>query len=115
MLSEKVIALLAALPYRADADWSVNILPFGSIYWNDEMPAIAELVDTPEQMLIVHAMFGMRLKIWDGETLDPQARQLWDGVRGQVPNWALFQRLSLSDEQKLARAEAEKQVEQAFE
>ena len=115
MLSEKAFARLAELPYRADADWGVNVLPFGSIYWKDEMPAIAELVDTLEDMLIIHAMFGIRLKIWDGKMLDSQEQQLWDAVRGQVPNWALFQRLSLSDDQRLAREEAERQVEQEFE
>jgi hypothetical protein len=63
MLSEKAVALLAALAYRADADWEVNLLPFGSIYWNDEMPAIRDLFDRPDDMLIIHAMFGIRLKL----------------------------------------------------
>jgi hypothetical protein len=63
----------------------------------------------------IHAMFGLRLKIWDGETLSPQDQELWDAVRRQVPHWALFKRLSLTDEQRLAREKAERQVEQAFE
>jgi len=43
MLTEKAVAVLTALVYRPDADWEVNILPFGSIFWNDEMPAIGDL------------------------------------------------------------------------
>jgi hypothetical protein len=79
------------------------------------MPAIADLFDRPEDMAIVHAMFGMRLKSWDGEELNAQDQELWDAVNRRVPHWALFRRLSLTNEQRLAREEAEQQVEQAFE
>ena len=115
MLSEKAVAGLTALEYQPDADWEVNFLPFGSIYWNDEMPALGDLLDRPDDMLIIHAMFGMRQKLWDGEALNAQDQQLWDAVKRQVPQWALFKRLKLSDEQGLARAKAERLVEQEFE
>lgn len=115
MLSEKIVAVLAALPYQPNAEWAVNVLPFGSIFWKDEMPALGDLFDRPDDMAVIHAMFGMRLKIWDGVTLDAQDRQLWDAVRRQVPQWALFQRLRLTDEQTVARGEAERQAQQAFE
>ena len=114
-LSEKLLALLRALAYWPDSEWEVNILPFGSVYWSDEMPPLADLVDRPEDTLIIHSMFGMRLKIWDGEALDPQDQRLWDAVQSEVPNRPLFKRLKLSEEQKLARQEAEQQVERAFE
>jgi hypothetical protein len=115
MLSEKIVAVLAALPYQSDAEWEVNILPFGSIFWKDEMPALVDLFDRPDDMASIFAMFGMRLKIWDGVTLDAQEQQLWDAVQRQVPQWALFERLRLTDEQRLAREKAERQVEQEFE
>jgi hypothetical protein len=47
--------------------------------------------------------------------LNTQDQQLWDAVKRQVPHWALFKRLNLSDEQRLARKKAERQVEQEFE
>jgi hypothetical protein len=115
MLSEKAVALLAALPYRPDAEWGVNLLPFGSVYWKDEMPSLQLLSDTPKDMLIIHEMFGIRLKLWDGEVLSAPDQRLWDAVRSQVPQWALFHRLNLNDEQKQARKEAERQVELEFE
>jgi hypothetical protein len=115
MLSEKAAALLAALPYRPEAEWKVNILPFGSIYWTDEMPSLRDLFDKQDDMLIIHAMFGVRLKLWDGEVLNAQDQRLWDAVKSQVPHWALFRRLNLNDEQKQARKEAERQVEREFE
>ena len=114
MLSEKAIVLLTALSYRGDAKWEVNILPFGSIYWTDEMPSF-DLLDKPDDMFIIHAMFGIRLKLWDGEVLSAQDQQLWDAVKGQVPQWALFRRISLNNEQQQAREEAERQVEREFE
>lgn len=114
MVSERMVAVLSALRYHPDAEWAVNILPFGSIYWKDEMPALADLFNEHD-MLIVMKMFGIRLRLWDGEVLDAQERQLWDSVKDQVPDWALFKRLSLSEEQKTARQEAERQVEHEFE
>ena len=114
MLSEKAAATIAALQYRPDAEWQVNILPFGSIYWVDEMPLVAEVFDKPGDMLVINSMFGFRIKLWDGEVLDVQEQQRWDAVKAQVPDWALFKRLTLSEQQKLARQEAERQLEQEF-
>jgi hypothetical protein len=115
MFSERMVRVLSALPFRPDAEWEVNILPFGSIYWKDEMPAIGDVFDKVDDMVIIFKMFGIRLKLWDGEVLNIQERQLWDAIKHQVPHWALFKRLSLSDEQKIAREKAERQVEQEFE
>jgi hypothetical protein len=47
--------------------------------------------------------------------LNVQDRQLWDALQRQVPDWTLFKRLILSDEQRAAREKAERQVGQAFE
>jgi len=110
-----MVAVLSALPFRPDAEWEVNILPFGSIYWMDEMPAIGDLFDKADDMVIIFKMFGIRIKLWDGMVLNIQDRQLWDAIRHQVPDWALFKRLSLSQEQQAARERAERQVEQEFE
>jgi hypothetical protein len=103
ILSEEAIALLAALPYQPDAEWNVNILPFGTFYWTDEMPSLRDLFNKQDDMLIINAMFGIRLKLWNGEILNAEDQRLWDAVKGQVPHWALFRRLNLDDEQKQAR------------
>ena len=66
-------------------------------------------------MLVMFKIFGMRIQLWDGKQLDSEEQQLWDTVRHQVPNWPLFQRLNLSETQRVARREAERQVEQEFE
>lgn len=115
MLSERAVELLAALTYRPDAEWAVNILPFGSVYWDDEMPAMQDMFDRPDDMFVIMSMFGLRIRMWDGEQLGDKDREMWNAVQKQVPIWAFFQRLTLSDEQSQAREKAERQVEQEFE
>jgi hypothetical protein len=114
MLSERMVAVLSALPYWPNAEWAVNILPFGSVYWKDEMPEMHEMLDI-QDMTTVLRMFGIRLQLWDNEVLNAEDRQLWDAAKRQVPGWALFKRLSLSDEQRAAREKAEQQVQREFE
>ena len=116
MLSEEAVSVLSALVYRSDCSWGVNLIPFGSIYWHDEFPEalLVTLYQRPGDLSIIHAMFGMRLRLWDGAVLIAQDQEMWDRVREQVPDWALFQRLVLSDEQRLARENAERKVEQEF-
>lgn len=38
MLSETAVKECAELVYQPDAEWLVNVHPFGSVYWADEMP-----------------------------------------------------------------------------
>jgi hypothetical protein len=114
MLSERMVAVLSAVPYRPDAEWGVNILPSGSVYWKDEMPEMRDLLDI-QDMTTVFRIFGIRLQLWDNEVLNAEDRQLWDAVKRQVPDWALFKRLRLSDEQRAAREKAEQQVQREFE
>jgi len=114
-LSEKAVSLLTALRYEPSAAWGVNILPFGSIFWLDEMPSMAELFENTSDASLIHSMFGLRLKLWDGQALNAEDQQLWDSVKAQVPEWPLFKRLCLSSEQKQAREQAELEVQNAFE
>jgi hypothetical protein len=66
-------------------------------------------------MATILRMFGIRLLLWDSEALNTQDRHLWEAVKHQAPNWALFKRLTLSDQQRTARKQAERRVEQEFE
>lgn len=113
-LSEKAVAMLTALQYQPRAGWGVNVLPVGSIFWLDEMPSMVELFENPDDKFLIHSMFALRLKLWDGQALNADDKRLWDSVKAQVPNWAFFKRLCLTNEQKQAREQAEMQVEHAF-
>ena len=114
-LSEKAVSMLTALQYEPGAAWGVNVVPFGSVFWLDEMPSMAELSESTDDTFLIHSMFGLRLKLWDGQALNAEDQQLWDSVKAQVPEWPLFKRLCLSSEQKQAREQAELQVQHAFE
>lgn len=114
ILSEKAVAMLNALQYQPSAGWGVNVLPFGSIFWLDEMPSMAELLESTDDKFLIHSMFALRLKLWDGQVLNAADQQLWDSVKAQVLDWAFFKRLCLTNQQKQAREQAEMQVEHAF-
>lgn len=115
MLSPNTLAYLSTLTYRTDAKRQVCILPLGSIYWDDEMPPIRELVRVPEadreQVLRV---FALRITIWNGETLSDEDQRFWDSVRSAAPNWAIFQRLELSPGDQREREEAEQACAKEF-
>ena len=116
MLSQIAVKQLSGLTYRPEAEWLVNVLPVGSVYWADEMPDIRELVHYPEEdRERILRMFSIRLKMWDAEALSDDEKRLWDSICAQVPTWALFRRVSLTEEQKVARQKAEQQVAQEFE
>lgn len=116
MLSEAATRVISSLTYQPDAQSEVNILPFGSVYWADELPDIRQLVPLSEQdRAEIIRMFSVRLEIWDEKALSDGDKELWDSIRTQVPEWPLFRRLKLTDEQQLARQNAKRQVAQEFE
>ncbi|MGE5323447.1 MAG: hypothetical protein ACM3SW_11320 [Actinomycetota bacterium] len=116
MLSPNTLAYLSTLTYRADAKRLVCILPLGSIYWDDEMPPMWELVRVPEaDREEVLRVFALRMKIWDREILSEDDQQFWDSVRSAAPSWAIFQRLELSPGDQRERAEAEQACAKEFE
>jgi len=108
--------MLAALPFRADAKRRVCILPLGSIYWEDEMPDLAQLMKLPENdRNAVLRLFSLRFKIWDRQHLSDDEQRFWDEVQKQAPGWAFFRRLELSAEDQRAREEAEAGVQRELE
>src|SRR5437588_7076088 len=109
MLSKNILAHLSTLTYRADAKRQVCILPLGSIYRDDEMPDIHRFVTFPEaDRTQIVRLFGIRLRIWDHQTLSEDDQQFWDSVRSGAPAWALFHRLDLSEDDRREREEAER-------
>jgi len=118
MLSERMVAVLSALQYRADDKCLICIDPLQGIYWNDEMPEDDMAGFQPrdwEEMRMVFQMFEIRRQLWDGTVLNAWDRQLWDAVLRQVPDWPLFKRLSLTDEQRAERQKGEWELQQEFE
>jgi hypothetical protein len=97
----------AALPFRADAERSVCILPLGSIYWEDEMPDLAQLMKLPENdRNAVWRLFSLRFKIWDRERLCDDEQRFWDEVQKQAPGWAILPQPSAEDQRVREETEA---------
>jgi hypothetical protein len=110
MLSKTTLAHLSGLTYRPDAKRQVCLLPLGGIYWEDEMPDLRQIMKTiPEddrnQMF---RLFSIRVRLWKGEALPTDEQLFWDTARSQMPTWALFQRRTISADDRHAQDKAER-------
>jgi len=116
-LTDAVADVLNGLPMRPDAARSwILFVGDGSIFWEDEMPdfAVRSKFSTTESKT-VDRLFEIRRKIWSGAELPPEDEAFWEAARSQAPDWALFQRLSLSDDDREFLQQVEKEAEKAFE
>lgn len=115
-LSDDTLAYVRTLTFRADAQRKVSILPFSSVYWEDEMPGLARLVQLPERdRKQIMQVFAIRQKIWNGLILSEDDQHVWDDTRQQLPDWALFRRLVLSAEDDRERREIEESCAKGLE
>jgi hypothetical protein len=109
MMSETTLAHLSGLTYRPDAKRRVCLLPLAGIYWEDEMPDLHQTMKIPEddrnQMF---RLFSIRVRLWKGEALSADEQLFWDTARSQMPSWGLFQRQTISADDRHAQDEAER-------
>jgi hypothetical protein len=116
MLSETTLEYLSTLTYRSDAGRGVDLLPLGAIFWDDEMPEMRRRVGSPEDdQSIIDRLFAIRLKMWRGEDISERDQILWERVRSQVPDWAIFHRSKLSAEDQFERISVEQACAAEFE
>jgi len=79
------------------------------------MPDLLDLIKLCEdEQKTIWRIFGIRLKIWDDRLLSVEDQHLWDAAQFEMPNWALFQRLTLCADDRKAREQAEEEVEKEF-
>jgi hypothetical protein len=115
MLSQTAIDFLSPLTYQVNAKRQFCFLPLGGIYWEDEIPDHRALLNLPErERNMVYRLFSIRFKIWNGEKLSAGDQNYWDEARMQVPKYALFQRLRLSDEDRQAQETVERELLKGF-
>jgi hypothetical protein len=115
VLSSALVDYLSAMRYRLEAERLESILPLGGIYWADELDfaSMKGLSDHDRDTLF--RVVALRMKIWDGEALDAEDQAFWDAAQCAVPGWALFRRLTLSDDDRRAHQHAFSQVVEFFE
>jgi hypothetical protein len=111
MLSDAAAALLRKCRFRADAQYRICSIPLQGIFWGDEMPDLPDFYKlSRDEQNTVWRLFGIRKKVWDGKELSDDESSLWESARAKAPEWALFHRLVLSDEERVARREMEQQA-----
>ncbi len=115
MLSPAAVAYFSQLKYRADAARRISWLPLCGIYWEDELSNLQDLMHMPEsdQRLMLR-LFCIRIRIWKGEALSDEDRPFWGDIHSQLPDWAFFQRLTISADDQNAQAAAEQAGESVF-
>jgi len=115
-LTDAVADVLNRLTLRPDAARSwVFFIGDGSIFWQDEMPSheVKSKFSTAEHKM-VDRLFEIRRKIWRGAELSSEDEAFWAAARSEAPDWALFQRLSLSDDDRKYLQEVEEEAEKEF-
>lgn len=115
MLTDCAIAYLQPLTFSETAERRSCILPLGGIYWEDEIPDFHTLMEIPEKdRLGIYKLFGIRFKIWRGTELEAAEKVFWEEARARIPDYALFHRLKLSDEDRTAQEQVEKEAEEGL-
>lgn len=115
MLTDKAIEYLKPLTFSEKAERVVCFIPLGGIYWEDEITDFRDLMKMSEEDRdSIYNLFRIRFKIWNGDSLEGNDKIFWDTAITQVPNYALFQRLNLSEEDRAAQDEVETGVEEGF-
>ena len=111
MLSKTVVEYWSSRVFRAEAQRTTWILPYCGICWDDELPEVRHLVSmTDEDRRAIFRLFIIRLSLWKGHTLDESDERFWDEAQNQVPEFALFQRMALSTDDRLAQDHCEREV-----
>lgn len=115
MLSAETAKYLSSLRRRHDAKRMICWVPLGGIFWNDELAEAHDLNRFPEDDLAqILRIFGARAKMWAGEPLSEEQVRLWNEVKSQVPEWALFGRKEVTAEDLEAQRGAQQAGDEVF-
>src|ERR1700722_6508420 len=117
MLSDATSAILNTLTYRADARMGFSLMPMGGIFWEDELPNHNQfLLKIPEDdKRHIIRLFGIRVRLWNGQTLGNEDRQFWDTMQLLAPYWAFFERLSVSADELYEQEKVAKAADEVYE
>jgi hypothetical protein len=114
-LTEETTEKLRRLNFDPDAKIIFCLIPLGSITWSDEAPDddFLSLLKDPDRDKIFR-LFTTRINYWNTGKMSEEDRRYWEEAQRQFPNWPLFQRLELSDKERKAHQEVEKETEDFF-
>ena len=115
MLSEGALDYLQDLTLQRGAERMACYLPFGGIYWDDELPdfrAFQQLPDKDRNLIL--RLFFIRFQIWKKQILLDSDQAFWDHAVAEVPHYALFHRLHLNSDDQRKQAQIEMEVQDFF-
>lgn len=98
-LCPECLAQFQGLRFRVDARIQSNLMPFGSIVWDDELPARDERYFTRhrECNFSLIRLFGLRRHIWLSGSYAGADSKLWRQAQALMPEWPGFGRLKLNE------------------
>lgn len=111
MLTRTTIEYLRRRSFDPSAERWTSYLPLGGNYWSDEIPdfkALAALSDGASDE--VFRLMGIRLQIWNGEVLSDEDQAFWNAATAQAPDCPVFQRLTISEDDREAQLAAERSM-----
>ncbi len=102
-LSQEAAEKIQALSFKPDAEVLSCLLPLASIYWADELPDPDRLFSTFAEGAdrnYVAQLFAIRINYWNDGKLSDEEQSFWGEAQTQFPNWPIFQRLRLKEEDR---------------
>ena len=116
MLTDAALKYLRPLKFNPRAERLSCMIPMGGIYWSDEIPDFRALMDLPDSELKqIYRLFAIRFRLWAGEALTDDDQSYWDAAQQLVPDYPLFHRVRISDDDRAAQEATEQETIAGFE
>jgi len=116
MLKNATVEYLRGLTYDPSAERLSCFLPLAGIYWSDEIPDFKALGKLPKDVSDqVFRLMGVRMQVWNDGVLSVEDQELWNDALAQVPDCPLFQRLTISEEDRKEQLDVERETLGFFE
>ena len=115
MLSDGVLNYLRSLKFDAAAERRSCMIPMGGIYWSDEIPDFHVLMNfSVSDRNLVYRLFSIRFKLWAGKVLSDVDKSYWEAAKEIVPDYPVFHRVEISDDDRAAQAASENEAVAGF-
>jgi len=116
MLTDGALKYLSPLMFNPCAERLSCMIPLGGIYWSDEIPDFHALIKLSESdRKQIYRLFAIRFRLWAGEQLTDDDRSYWNGAQRLIPNYPVFHRVQISDDDRAAQVAVEQDAIAGFE
>ncbi len=105
-LCEECLNKYRDLRFAKEVTLRENILPFATIFWEDEHPSgiPRPLCDEKRCFHSISLLIAARCEYWEHGYIPSKYANVWNDAKKLIPEWPGFRRLNLSEEEQ-ARAE----------